>query len=163
MNCAIPCARRPLRVTGPTASDRNRLSCQITRAKNSSGRSFAVAADSIIKQIASRVLLSAAPSPPLWATPAGMARSFTLGLATPTTVGEVSWAIAGLSQTSIRRMATPARKALALRDAFWISDQAILDTRNPWSSYFDRRESKRRGSAKHHGNAGRNHWFLARG
>lgn len=38
MNCAMPCARWPLRVTGPTASARKRLSCQITRAKNSTGR-----------------------------------------------------------------------------------------------------------------------------
>jgi hypothetical protein len=62
MNCAIPCARRPLRVTGPTASERKRLSCQITRAKNSSGRSEALAADSIIRHIASRASLSRAPS-----------------------------------------------------------------------------------------------------
>src|SRR5262249_23995124 len=50
----IPCALAPLRVRGPTASALNRLSCQITRAKNSSGRSFALAADSIIRQIDSR-------------------------------------------------------------------------------------------------------------
>src|SRR3954469_14934582 len=62
MNCAIPCARWPRRVIGPIASERKRLSCQITRAKNSSGRFEAFAADSIIRHIASRALLSRAPS-----------------------------------------------------------------------------------------------------
>ncbi len=79
MNCAIPSARWPLRVTGPTASDWNLLSCQITRAKNSSGRPCALAADSIIRHIASRVSSSPAcsPVPRLW----GIASSSTLGLA----------------------------------------------------------------------------------
>ena len=52
MNCAsAPGLRRPLRVTGPTASARNRLSCQITRAKNSTGRSLVRAAASTSMQI----------------------------------------------------------------------------------------------------------------
>jgi len=62
MNCAMPCARAPLRVTGPTALGWKRLSCHITRAKNSSGRSLARAADSIIRHIASRALESFAGS-----------------------------------------------------------------------------------------------------
>ncbi|MFK4506893.1 hypothetical protein ABIF81_002071 [Bradyrhizobium daqingense] len=60
MNCAIPCACSPLRVIGPTASAWKRLSCQITRAKNSSGKSLSRAAASTIKQIDSRVSLSRA-------------------------------------------------------------------------------------------------------
>ena len=32
MNCAMPWARAPLRIIGPSASARRRLSCQITRA-----------------------------------------------------------------------------------------------------------------------------------
>jgi hypothetical protein len=39
MNCAIPWARSPLRLRGPIVSEWNRLSCQITRAKNSGGKS----------------------------------------------------------------------------------------------------------------------------
>jgi hypothetical protein len=44
----MPSARAPLRVTGPMASDLNRLSCQMTRNKKSAGRWFADAADFII-------------------------------------------------------------------------------------------------------------------
>ena len=54
MNCAMPCALSPLLVRGPTASELKRLSCQITRAKNSSGRSCERAADLIIRQMDSR-------------------------------------------------------------------------------------------------------------
>src|SRR6516162_9038540 len=54
MNCAMPWALSPLRVRGPTASGRNRLSCQITRAKNSSGRPCARAAASIMRHTESR-------------------------------------------------------------------------------------------------------------
>src|SRR5262249_19199990 len=54
MNWAMPCARSPLLVRGPTTSAWKRLSCQITRAKNSSGRFCARAADSIMRQRDSR-------------------------------------------------------------------------------------------------------------
>src|SRR6266508_5168756 len=54
MNWAMPCARSPLRVRGPTTLGWKRLSCQITRAKNSSGRLCARAADSIIRHTDSR-------------------------------------------------------------------------------------------------------------
>src|SRR5258708_33636143 len=54
MNWAMPWARSPLRVRGPTTSAWKRLSCQITRAKNSSGRFCARAADSIMRQRDSR-------------------------------------------------------------------------------------------------------------
>src|SRR6516164_5253005 len=50
----MPCARSPLRVRGPTTSAWKRLSCQITRAKNSSGRLCERAADSIMRQSDSR-------------------------------------------------------------------------------------------------------------
>src|SRR5215472_15247795 len=54
MNWAMPWARSPLRVRGPTTSDWKRLSCQITRAKNSSGRLCERAALSIMRQSDSR-------------------------------------------------------------------------------------------------------------
>src|SRR5262249_34521611 len=54
MNWAMPCARSPLRVRGPTTSAWKRLSCQITRAKNSSGKFCARAALSIMRQSDSR-------------------------------------------------------------------------------------------------------------
>src|SRR5215475_7516319 len=54
MNWAMPCARSPLLVRGPTTPGWKRLSCQITRAKNSSGRFCARAADSIMRQRDSR-------------------------------------------------------------------------------------------------------------
>src|SRR6516162_9413459 len=54
MNCAIPWALWPSRLSGPTVSARNRLSCQITRAKNSSGKSWARPAASIIRHTESR-------------------------------------------------------------------------------------------------------------
>src|SRR6266478_7292038 len=54
MNWAMPWARSPLLVRGPTTSAWKRLSCQITRAKNSSGRFCARAADSIMRQRDSR-------------------------------------------------------------------------------------------------------------
>src|SRR5262245_19350459 len=54
MNWAMPCARSPLRVRGPTTSGWKRLSCQITRAKNSSGKFCARAAASIMRQSDSR-------------------------------------------------------------------------------------------------------------
>src|SRR5262245_44549042 len=54
MNWAMPWARSPLLVRGPTTSAWKRLSCQITRAKNSSGRFCARAALSIMRQSDSR-------------------------------------------------------------------------------------------------------------
>ena len=54
MNWAMPWARSPLRVRGPTTPGWNRLSCQITRAKNSSGRLCARADASIIRHTDSR-------------------------------------------------------------------------------------------------------------
>src|SRR5262245_496440 len=54
MNWAMPWARSPLRVRGPTTSAWKRLSCQITRAKSSSGRFCARAALSIMRQRDSR-------------------------------------------------------------------------------------------------------------
>src|SRR4051812_17531712 len=54
MNWAMPWARSPLRVRGPTTPGWNRLSCQITRAKNSSGRLYARADASIIRHTDSR-------------------------------------------------------------------------------------------------------------
>src|SRR5262245_32367969 len=50
MNCAMPCARLQLRVTGPTASGLRRLTSQIRRAKNSTGSSFCAATDWITWQ-----------------------------------------------------------------------------------------------------------------
>src|SRR5262249_34576612 len=50
MNCAIPKACLPLRVKGPMAVGRNRLSRQINRTKNSTGSPFACAADSRSRQ-----------------------------------------------------------------------------------------------------------------
>jgi len=54
MNWAMPCARSPLLVRGPTTPGSKRLSCQITRAKNSSGKLCERAADSIMRQRDSR-------------------------------------------------------------------------------------------------------------
>src|SRR5262249_59404905 len=62
MNWAMPWARSPLRVRGPTTFGWKRLSCQITRAKNSSGKLCARAADSIIMHTDSR--RSAPPARP---------------------------------------------------------------------------------------------------
>ena len=83
MNCAMPWARWPLRVTGPTASGKAAF-LPDHAGEDRSGRPLARAADSIIRHIASRVSVSRAWSAVFCATPCcnpGMASSSTLGLA----------------------------------------------------------------------------------
>ena len=50
MNCAMPWACSPLRVSGPTTFGLSRLSCHMRRAKNSTGKPLSAAADWMIGQ-----------------------------------------------------------------------------------------------------------------
>jgi hypothetical protein len=50
-----------MRVIGPTASGLKRLSCQMTRARNSNGKPFAAAADPIIWQMDNELAVAAVP------------------------------------------------------------------------------------------------------